>query len=519
MLVSILITAVLLLVLHEAWTFLNWVWIQPRKMEKLLRKQGLKGNSYRFLFGDARESARMYDVSYSKPIDLKEDHFPRVMPFINKIFKTYGDRSFLWFGPRPCVLITDDEMIKTVINNHHIFQKPFKVSNPIVKRQIGGLVRYEGEQWSNSKKKLSPHFHLEKLKNMVPIMQKSCERILEEWSRVVPNDGSSTVFDVYPDLPDYSATVVSNALFGIPFTESVKRTFLLIRELTFIALHAHPFSIRGEQYLPTKRYRKANAIEKELTETFTNLINEKLKKRERGELNGEPTLHDTLLEDLNEIDIKDKKRREMVIAEIVYQCKLFFLAGHETTANLIGWTLLLLSMHPKWQTLAREEALQVIGTKDTITDDDLEQLKIMNMILHEVLRLYPPAIELTRIVEEDTTVGDLFLPKGIMVQLVGIYLHRNPKIWGDDVLEFKPERFAEGVLKAANGHAAFMPFGGGVRKCLGATMALREAKLFLALFLRKFTFDLSSTYMHAPIVQMNMQPQYGIPLVLRKLQV
>ncbi|KAL0376695.1 UNVERIFIED_CONTAM: cytochrome [Sesamum calycinum] len=366
-------------------------------MEKLLRKQGLKGNSYRFLFGDARESAKMYDESYAKPIDLNEDHFNRVMPFISKTLRTYGEMSFLWFGPRPCVLITDDELIKT---------------------------------------------------NMVPIMQKSGERILQEWNKLVPNDGSPTVFDIYPYLPDYSATVLANSLFGIPFTESVKRTFHLIRELTFIALHAQPFSIKGEQYVPTKRYRRANAIEKELTETFTNLMYEKLAQRERGEVN-------------------------------VYQCKLFFLAGHETTANLIGWTLLLLSRHQEWQTRAREEALQVIGDKEKITDDELERLKV----------------------------------------LVGIHLHRNPKYWGDDALEFKPERFAEGVLKAANGHSAFMPFGGGVRKCLGATMALREAKMFVALFLRSFSFDLSPTYKHGPIVQMNMQPQYGLPLILRKLRV
>ncbi|KAL0348924.1 UNVERIFIED_CONTAM: 7-deoxyloganic acid hydroxylase [Sesamum angustifolium] len=488
-------------------------------MEKLLRKQGLKGNSYRFLFGDARESAKMYDESYAKPIDLNEDHFNRVMPFISKTLRTYGEMSFLWFGPRPCVLITDDELIKTVINNHMVFKKPFKVSNPIARRQIGGLVRYEGEEWSNSKKKLSPHFHLEKLKNMVPIMQKSGERILQQWNKLVPNDGSPTVFDIYPYLPDYSATVLANSLFGIPFTESVKRTFHLIRELTFIALHAQPFSIKGEQYVPTKRYRRANAIEKELTETFTNLMYEKLAQRERGEVNGEPTLHDTLLDDLNEIDIKDKKTRAWVIGEIVYQCKLFFLAGHETTANLIGWTILLLSRHQEWQTRAREEALQVIGDKEKITDDELERLKVINMIVHEVLRLYPPAIELTRVVEDDTPLGDLVLPKGTMVQLLGIHLHRNPKYWGDDALEFKPERFAEGVLKAANGHSAFMPFGGGVRKCLGATMALREAKMFVALFLRSFSFDLSPTYKHGPIVQMNMQPQYGLPLILRKLRV
>ncbi|KAL0348925.1 UNVERIFIED_CONTAM: 7-deoxyloganic acid hydroxylase [Sesamum angustifolium] len=402
-----------------------------------------------------------------------------------RFVRTTGERSFMWVGPRPYVFITDDEMIKTVMNNYIVFQKPFKASNPIVKRQIGGLVRFEGEKWSKTRKKLRPHFHLEKLKNMVSTMQKYAEQFLDEFSRS-PKGWVVDSVGCLPYLPDYTATVVSNILFGIPFDNSVKRTFGLIRELTFIANQAQPFNIRGEQYVPTRRYRRANAIENELTAIFTNMMNERLKKWERGEVKGEPNLYDIFLDELNETDIKDKNARAMAMFDIIQQSKLFFLAGHETTSNLIAWTIVMLSIHHKWQSLAREEAFQVIGDNEKLTDDDLDRLKIIHMILHELL---------------------------------GIYLHRDPKIWGDDVLEFKPDRFAEGVLKAANGHAAFIPFGWGVRKCIGANMALREAKVFLSLFLRRFTFDLSPTYMHGPLVSLNMQPQYGIPLILSKLQV
>ncbi|KAL3619165.1 hypothetical protein CASFOL_036735 [Castilleja foliolosa] len=96
-----------------------------------------------------------------------------------------------------------------------------------------------------------------------------------------------------------------------------------------------------------------------------------------------------------------------------------------------------------------------------------------------------------------------------MVMLPVILLHRNPRIWGDDALEFKPERFAEGVLKAANGHAAFIPFGWGVRNCIGANLAVWVTKVFVALMLRKFfAFEVSQAYAHAPLVSLNMQPQY-----------
>ncbi|KAK6161480.1 hypothetical protein DH2020_004861 [Rehmannia glutinosa] len=506
-------------------------------MEKILRKQGLKGNSYRFLFGDAKDTAIMYKESYSKPIGIDDDIGPRVMPFISKTIKTYGmfsedvlfvdvsntmidlqgESSFMWVGPRPLVFIMDAELMKVVMNKHTSFQKSFKISNPIFRRLIGGLIRFEGEKWSKNRKKLNPLFHLDRLKDMVATMQRQCDNILDEWSSKVPKDGSPAVVDVFPYLPDYTGSVVSYTLFSTPFDGLVKRTFNIISELTLLANQAQPFSVPGEQYLPTKKYRRANAIENELTVTFTNMMNERLKKRETGEINGEPDLFDLFLDELNEVDMKDSRAHAMAVHEIIQQCKLFFVAGYETTSNLVAWTIIMLANHQDWQARAREEVFQVLGNKEKITADDLGQLKILNMIVHEVLRLYPPSVEVTRVVEEETALGDLCLPKGVMVMLPVILLHRNPRIWGKDVLEFKPERFAEGVLKAANGHAAFIPFGWGVRNCIGANLAVWETKVFVILFLRKFAFELSPAYAHGPLVSLNMQPQYGAPLVLRKL--
>ncbi|PIM97216.1 Cytochrome P450 CYP4/CYP19/CYP26 subfamily [Handroanthus impetiginosus] len=352
---------------------------------------------------------------------------------------------------------------------------------------------------------------------MVSRMQKQCEEILDEWSNKIPTDGSPGDIDVFPYLPDYTGSVVSHTLFSMPFNGLAKRTFSSISELTLLANQAQPFNIPGEQYLPTKKYRRANAIENELTHTFTNMIQERLKKRSTGEINGEPDLFDMFLDELNEVDTKDKNVHPMVIHEIIQQCKLFFVAGYETTSNLVAWTIIMLAVHQDWQDRAREEVLQVLGNKNKINADHLGQLKILNMVVHEVLRLYPPSVEVSRVVEEETSLGEFYLPKGAMVMLPVILLHRNPKIWGKDVLEFKPERFAEGVLKAANGHAAFIPFGWGVRNCIGANLAVWETKVFVTLFLRRFSFEISPTYAHGPLVSLNMQPQYGAPLILRKL--
>ncbi|KAK4425579.1 7-deoxyloganic acid hydroxylase [Sesamum alatum] len=516
MLGTIVIVALLVLVVQAAWRFLDTYWFQPKKLEKILRKQGLTGNPYRFFFGDARETGRMFKETYSKPIGITDNIAPRVLPFITKTIQKYGKRSFVWVGPKPVVFIFDLEMMKVILTKYIPFQKSFKASNPIFKRLVGGLIVYEGEQWSRNRKKLNPAFHLDKLKEIVCRMQKQGQETLDEWSSMMPKDGSPLSIDVYPYLKHYTGCVVSWALFSAAPTPIVKRTFTIISELTHISNQAQPFIVPGEQYF-LKKYKRANEIEKELEATFTGMIEERLEQRKRGERKAEPDLFDLVMDELEAVDINDKNGRAAAVYEIIQQCKLFYVAGHDTTANLLCWTIIMLSYHKQCQTRARQEVFQVLGDRENITVDDLANLKYVTMILNETLRLFPPAVELTRVVEEETSVGDLILPKGSMVMMPVVLLHRDPKIWGDDAMEFKPDRFAEGVLKAANGHAAFLPFGWGARTCIGANLAMMEAKMFMALILRNFSFELSPTYAHAPMVTLLVQPQYDVPIVMRKL--
>ncbi|XP_073159139.1 cytochrome P450 72A225-like [Henckelia pumila] len=501
-----------ILVSVYGWKLLNWVWLMPKRKEKQLRQQGFHGNSYRFLFGDFKEILAMIKEAKSKPIAFSNDIIPRVSPMLHEYLRKYGGRNcFNWFGPTPTVIISDPELIKEILSKSYVFQKP---KSPLGKLLAQGVAAYETEKWAKHRKLINPAFHLEKLKNMVPSFYSSSCDMLSKWDEIVSSRGSCEL-DVYPFLQTLTSDAISRTAFGSNYEEGRKIFELQKEQFGHFFDAAQLLYIPGWRFLPTKTNRRMNEIVREIKSSILGIIDKRMKAIESGETNSDDLLGILLESNFEEIQ-QHGKDSGMSLQEVIEECRLFYIAGQETTSSLLVWTMILLSKHLDWQVRAREEVLQVLGSS-TPDFQDLNHLKIITMIFHEVMRLYPPAVMMSRFIHNEATLGELTLPAGTQIFLPTILLQHDSTIWGDDAKEFNPERFSEGVSKAMNGKYSYFPFGGGPRICIGQNFAMLEAKIGMAMILKHYSFELSPSYTHAPDVVVTLQPQYGAPLILHKL--
>ncbi|KAF3644968.1 Cytochrome [Capsicum annuum] len=508
--------AIITVLLVCLWRVLNWVWFRPKKWEKLLRQQGMKGNSYRILYGDTKELSMMIEQVTSKPMSLSDDNniAPRLMPFFVKTIKKYGNRllagkkSFVWLGPRPLLFIMDPELIKEVFTKHYIYQKP--LTNPLIKLLADGITTKEQDKWAKHRKIIKPAFQ-----NMLPAFYLCCTEMLSKWEDIVSVEGSHEI-DVWPHLQQLTSDVISRTAFGSSYEEG-RRIFELQKEQARHVTEAiFSFYIPGWRFLPTKKNRRMKEIEEEVQASVRGIIDKRLKGTQRGETNNDDLLGILLESNSKEIEQHGHKDFGLSIKEVIEECKLFYVGGQDTTSVLLVWTLILLSSHQDWQARAREEVLQVFGSQKP-DFDVLNHLKVVTMILYESLRLYPPFMTITRRANEDTVLGDLSLPAGVLLSLPAVLLHHDEEIWGEDAKKFKPGRFKDGVNSATKGQFTFLPFGYGPRICMGQNFAMLEAKMALAMILQRFSFELSPCYAHAPYSIITTQPQYGAPLILHKL--
>jgi cytochrome P450 len=192
-----------------------------------------------------------------------------------------------------------------------------------------------------------------------------------------------------------------------------------------------------------------------------------------------------------------------------------FLAGHETTALALAWGWYLLAQHRDVVEKLQAELRHVLGGR-TPTAADLPNLLYTDMIVQEVMRLYPPAYAIGRQAIRTCTIGGYPVPAGGTVLMSQWVVHRDPRYF-DDPERFYPERWADGLAKRLPRYAYF-PFGGGQRVCIGNTFALMELPLVLATIAQRFCFSLPPGPPVLPKPQLTLQPNRPVLLKLHKLR-
>ena len=224
---------------------------------------------------------------------------------------------------------------------------------------------------------------------------------------------------------------------------------------------------------------------------------------ERAGESHEPLGHDLL--DLLRSGKDPKSGRRMNDVELRDNLLTFIVAGHETTALALSWSLYLLAHDSSVQDSIRSEAREVLGDRFA-TAEDAERLELTRRTVQEALRLYPPASLLARMALEPDEIGGREVRRGDTMFLPVYALHRNQLLW-DDPNGFNPDRFAD--PKSVTPYS-FLPFGGGPRICIGMNFAMTEAVIMLSSLVSRFRFTVVAGRRPDPVLILTLRPEGGV---------
>ncbi|XP_058084247.1 cytochrome P450 709B1-like isoform X5 [Magnolia sinica] len=516
---DILWVTLVVLALIPVWKlFQNLAW-RPYALTRWFEKQGITGPPYSFLSGSLEEIKGVKKLASEKVLDThSQDIIPRVLPHYCKWFSLHGEMFLYWFGTQPRICINEPELAKEVLSNKFGFYLKSKARPPLAAILGKGLVFVNGLDWVRHRRIVNPAFNVDKIKVMRKRMAACILSMLDGWQeRAIQTEEKYKEMDMSEEFLQLTADIIAQTAFGSSYIEG-KEVFEIQKELVQrAAASSHDVFFPGREYIPTRWNVQTWKLKRRTRNTLKRIIEKKLNSEDERHL--ESSYGDDLLGLLLGMPMAESSRKQggqLDMDEIIDECKTFFFGGHETTSHLLTWTTLLLSLHNEWQERLREEVLRECGTE--IPDaDKLSKLKLVNMVLLETLRLYPPVVIMTRMASRDMKLGDISIPKDIEISIPVLMIQRNKKYWGEDADEFKPMRFVDGIARAAKHPNALLAFSMGPRACIGQNFAMMEAKMAIAMILQRFTFTLSPQYKHSPIMKITLQPQSGLPVLVQPL--
>ncbi|XP_019451530.1 PREDICTED: cytochrome P450 714A1-like isoform X1 [Lupinus angustifolius] len=505
------------------------LWLKPQRIRSMLQKQGINGPKPSFPFGNISEMLRIHHQPPQSSNDLDKWVYS-IFPYFHTWKQHYGSIYMYSTGMKQHLYVEDAALIKEM----NLFRsldlgRPSHFTESL-KPMLGtsGILTNNGFKWSFQRNLISPEFFLSKIKNVVDLMEESTMEIIRKWeSHIRESKGGIVEIVIEEDMKVLTADIISKTCFGTSYAQGNE---IFAKLATLQATLAKPsvlFGFPNLSYFLTKEKKEIKKLEKEVEMLIMKVIHNREVENKNSTMHAnEKDLLQRMIEGTTNATISDSKGKLLKLGKnevnrmIIDMCKNIYFAGSDTTAIAVAWTLMLLTVYPEWQQSVRSEIVETFGhiLPHSFNDmDKLQKLKSMTMVIQESLRLYGPGVMAAREALADVKLGQLVLPKGIILWLNLSALHRDPNNWGEDACEFKPERFADGVSKACKYPQAYVPFGLGSRICLGQNFSMIEMKIILCLLLSKFNFATSPNYQHCPVFNISLMPKYGIKLLVSKV--
>jgi cytochrome P450 len=367
----------------------------------------------------------------------------------------------VYIGRMPMVIITDPELTRQVLHDSATFDKGGSLYDKLRELTGDGLLTSQSEPHKRQRRLVQPAFKKSSIRDYSAAMAGLAEQTLRGWEDGAEVDMKAAAYHIV-------SRIAARSMFSAEMAEAS-----IARIAEALAIYLNGLFVRTVgpgpllERLPTpgnRRYRRALQV---LHEEIRRIIQEYIASGVERE-------------DVLSILLREKDEgggAGLSPEEVHHQVTTLLLAGIETSAATLCWCLYLLGRHPDVTRRLQAELDTVLGGREARWED-LARLQETRRIVMESLRLYPPGWLFTRVTMRDTVLGPYALPQGTGIAYSPYLLHRSPRSFAQpDVFDpdrWLPERSTRAALDS------FVPFGGGVRRCIGEMLGVTEVSLTLA---------------------------------------
>ena len=416
------------------------------------------------------------------------------LAYLERVVARYGDLVAFPLPRTPVLLVNHpDGARRLLVENARSWSKATVQYGALSAVTGSGLLTSDGEAWRSRRRTAQPAFHHGALDAVASQAVAAADRVLRTWDALP--DGA--VADVDAACMRATLEVVGRTLFDADLAAPGERIVAAVHEALAVVV-ARARTPRPA-WLPLPSARRLAAAVSTLDGTSAEVVRAR---RARGVDEGDTDLLALLLRSA----LTDREVRDELVTLVI--------AGHETVASALSWTLHLLAGHPSMQQRLHAELDTVLAAGEPPGWGDLGALRYTRQVVDEALRLYPPAWVLTRRAEADDRVCGVDVPAGTLAIVSPWLLHRRAEDWPDP-LRFDPDRFA--AERSSTPRGGYLPFGVGPRLCIGRDFALVECVLALATLLRGWRVAPAADRRPVRVdALVTLRPRGGLPLTLHR---